>query len=237
MKHIFKFVALIFILQGLVDRAEALSYKCTTTGTALAAKEFVIQNAKPFDSYASGLIQNKSAYISLDGKKKIMGVTTRGSSSVEHYIEFEAKDGKYMVIVRHFTNEDQAAGSYADVLPTGTRDNLLKHWVNCSKIDDSADPSLADKNIQLELKKKQDEESKKKKAQELTPDQIRLKAFCHLADLDSVTQIPNWIDEKPIIIADGDYDILTYPSGAIVKSHRRMENIESFTLPPGLKCK
>ncbi len=232
-----KLLAIFFLIQGLSISSFAVSYKCVTTGTAQVAKEFIIQNAKNFSSYASGLVQNKAAYISLDGKKKIMGVVTTGSSSVEHYIEFEAKDGKYTVIVRLFTKEEQASGSYVDVLPTGTRENTLKHWVTCSKIEDTADPNLAEINSQMELKKKQDEEAKKKKAQELTPEQIRLKTFCHLSNLDSVTQIPNWIDEKPIIKAEGDYDILTYPSGAVVKSHRQMESIESFTLPPGLKCK
>lgn len=185
-------------------QAWALSYKCTTTGSAPVAKVFTVQDA---EVAASGFGKSEKAYIALDDKRKIYGVETHRSSSVETYVEFEAREKKYLVKIKIPTGSDERP-AYVDVLPESSYDNNLKHWVTCEKIDDTKS------------------DNKEKKAD-----------FCKLTTAKTVMDVYAFTTEEPSVTEEGNLLVSQYSNGAIIKFKKEVLTVESYTLPPGLKCK
>ena len=219
---------------GFVSLANAASYKCTNSSPIPGRDLFrtlTVQNAK---GSSQSTVENPRAFMMLDAQK-IVGIWTSASlDQSEHYSS--TGSGYRVELFREITAEPRP--SYA-MVSKGDKEPL-KHWVTCQKIADTEDPELLEKQQEAADKLKREEAERIRKANAPTPQQLKLRKFCKLADLTSVEHIPNWIDEKPQITQetlDGSvYNILKYPSGAVVKSRKDFDNIDSFTLPPGTKC-
>jgi hypothetical protein len=204
MKVLLIIVAILF-LSLIPNIGFSLSYRCTTTGSARVAKVFTIQDAEV--DIGGGSAKNKKGYIALDDKRKIFGVSTRGASAVAQYIEFEAREQKYLIIVRIPTGIGNENPAYVDVMPESSYDNNLKHWVTCEKIDDTKSDNK---------EKKQD--------------------FCKLITAKAAIDVLVITEEEPVVTEEGNLLVSKYSNGAIVKYKKEVLTVESYTLPPGLKC-
>lgn len=201
---------------GFAARSYALSIKCTTTRSLTSVKEVVVQNAK-----ASTAAKNENAFILLDGKRKIGGVSSFNPEN--GFIKYSANEGKFIARVSYYYGNDPQETSIVEI-QDGPKADIEKIPFDCKKIEDT----------RAEIKNKAEVQKVENRSQ-LSPEPRS--PFCKLDDLTSVSQIKNWIKEEPTITREGDFNILKYPSGAVVKSKVDFGNIDSFTLPPNVNCK
>lgn len=214
------------------ETASAESYKCRTDGKT---GPLIIQDIAPFSRY--GPSNSKKAFIKF-GNKKITGVFAT-SDPLEQKNTFHAEEGKYRVEVTIYYTDEKKAGSFADILPTGSYDDdgYQRVMVDCKKIEDSAEY----KRDEAEAEHARIETIKKEPAPpspSLSIEDQKLKHSCNWLKKDipqttikDLLGSPSKVETAPG--EEGENDTWIYEQGARIKF--RWKNAMEVTLSEKLK--